>query len=103
MPNTPTELIKYMDIVEFRDEGYLQEVNRQFFHPLGMALEVKEGDDGVWRLSGVWDYRDDPEGMNYVDGMDLQAKAQRVLELWEEKELTRLKTLGYMIQPVDDA
>jgi hypothetical protein len=23
---------------EFREKGYLQEVNRRFFHPLGIAL-----------------------------------------------------------------
>lgn len=32
--------IKYMDVAEFRELGFLQEANRQFFHPLGLALSV---------------------------------------------------------------
>ena len=55
--------IKRMDVAEFRSLGFLQEANRQFFHPLGLALEVDVDDDGNERLSGVWDYRDDPEGI----------------------------------------
>jgi hypothetical protein len=31
---------KRMKIKDFRNEGYLREVNRRFFHRLGMALEV---------------------------------------------------------------
>lgn len=33
--------INRIDIKEFRELGYLQEVNRLFFHRLGLALEVK--------------------------------------------------------------
>lgn len=55
--------IKRMDIKEFHELGFLQEANRQFFHPLGLALEVRVDDDGNYSLGGVWDYRDDPEGM----------------------------------------
>ena len=32
--------IKRMSINEFQKKGFLQEANRLFFHPLGMALEV---------------------------------------------------------------
>lgn len=35
------EQIKRMSPAEFRDLGYLQELNRRFLHPLGMALEVE--------------------------------------------------------------
>lgn len=36
---------KRIDIKEFREKGYLQELNRNFLHPLGLALEIitKEG------------------------------------------------------------
>lgn len=49
-----------MPIVLFQDSGYLQEANRQFFHPLGLALAVVDGStlsiidcrnddlDGIW-------------------------------------------------------
>jgi hypothetical protein len=39
--------IERMAISEFVDEGYLQEVNRRFFHPLGLALE--DGSVLSWR------------------------------------------------------
>lgn len=53
-----------MDIKEFREKGFLQEVNRQFFHPLGLALEVHINEDtGEETLGEIWDYRSDPEGI----------------------------------------
>ena len=58
--------IKRMDITEFRELGFLQEVNRRFLHPLGLALEVVLEPDGTEHLGGVWDYRDDPEWMIFV-------------------------------------
>lgn len=53
------EETKYIDLEEFCDVGFLQEANRQFFHPLGLALEVNVA-KGTMR---VWDYRDDSEGV----------------------------------------
>lgn len=44
--------IKWMGVKEFREEGYLQEANRQFFHPLGLALEIIVLPDGT-ELWGV--------------------------------------------------
>lgn len=110
--------VKRIDIKEFRAIGFLQEVNRQFFHPLGLALEVVTekcsnckgegehrshpgvgpqtvgqeavgktyvcpvcGGDGLTeRLGGVWDYRDDPEGMVYGDDMMEETKRLAVKE-----------------------
>lgn len=39
-------MIKKIDIKEFRESGYLQELNRTFLHPLGLALEVEIDDKG---------------------------------------------------------
>lgn len=58
--------INYMDIKTFRRLGLLQELNRQFLHPLGLALEVVVEDDGSERFGNVWDYRDDPEGIVFT-------------------------------------
>lgn len=58
-----TKKIKRMNIKEFREKGFLQEANRLFFHPLGLALEINIYDNKDCTLSGIWDYRDDPEGM----------------------------------------
>lgn len=91
--------IRYMDIKEFRDVGFLQEANRLFFHPLGLALDVNVDADGTWRLHGVQDYRDDPEGFLFANGVD-QEKANRVsderMRHWE----ARHALMGSHVQPV---
>jgi len=59
---------KRIDIKEFRERGYLQEANRLFFHPLGLALEVIiDEENGSMRLGGIWDSRDDPEGILFTE------------------------------------
>ena len=92
--------IKRMDIKEFRNLGYLQEVNRQFFHPLGLALEVIIDDEsGNERLGGIWDYRDDPEGMRFGDNdIDID-KTRRIKALQRAKAMQRKLILSYIIQP----
>ena len=84
-----TAKIKKIDIKEFLEEGFLQEANRQFFHPLGLALEVAIADDGKHTLSGVWDYRDDPEGMLFGEGMIDMDKVKRVGRLHRSKSKAR--------------
>lgn len=96
--------VKRIDIGEFRSEGYLQELNRRFLHPLGLALEVVVEDDGTERLGGVWDYRDDPEGIWY-DGTADREKAERVSRLLAERAGRREEALGFLVEPLgeDDA
>jgi molecular chaperone GrpE len=57
--------VKKINIKEFREMGYLQELNRRFLHPLGLAMEISINENGDEELSGVWDYRDDSEGIYY--------------------------------------
>jgi hypothetical protein len=140
-PAGGTRPIKHLDIKEFRELGFLQEANRLFFHPHGLALEVRVIDsdwtdeeiaesewmqarmgeifhalrrdpevvkrfvaeghepalDGnaleeaaravcraLWPkgsqfLSGVWDYREDPEGVVFGDG-ETRANAERAAQ-----------------------
>lgn len=93
--------IKLIPIAEFRKLGYLQEVNRRFLHPLGLAIEVEVEEDGTERLGGVWDYRDDPEGMLFApDDIDAE-KVAYVAHAWEAREPIREGILGYMVQPAD--
>lgn len=93
-----TERIRYMDIAEFRSEGYLQELNRLLLHPLGLALATETDDHGNERLHGIWDYRNDPEGIRFVQ-TDLQPHADHVKALWDQREPDRVHALGYMVQP----
>lgn len=90
---TMAEEIKRMDLDEFRDKGFLQEVNRLFFHPLGLALEVIIDDETgkVSHLGGVWDYRDDPEGMFFGKDTISTDKIMSVEFLRQLKRLPRMQ------------
>src|ERR1700757_4623348 len=143
-------MTRHIDLAEFREQGFLQEANRQFFHPLGLALEMTiiteggNGDDnmrqrirgaldrysgvdrttddfgtsgvpflataidemteailaelfpvGSARLSGVWDYRDDPEGVLFGDAPpDAREKEIHVSEERLRHRPERLRLFG---------
>jgi hypothetical protein len=121
--------IRRMDIAEFRELGYLQEVNRLVLHPCGLALEVvppwelddlqqvlrdagvnltAEQDRGIFdalglgeaRFGGVWDYRSDPEGMVFGD----RPETEKVANVTRERDRhggTRIALMGSIIQPLD--
>lgn len=92
---------RYMDIAEFRELGYLQEVNRRLLHPLGLALEAELLPDGTERLGGIWDCRDDPEGAYYGPGAIDPEKAERVDEELVGRYDARQELLGFFTQPAD--
>lgn len=94
--------IKRIDIAEFRDLGFLQEVNRRLLHPAGLALEIVREEDGSAHLGGVWDYRDDPEGIVFgsLDDDDSRAKVAAVDEEIGRHAAAREALLGSTIQPV---
>jgi hypothetical protein len=93
---------KYIDIKEFREIGLLQELNRQFLHPMGLALEVVINEDGTESLGQIWDYRTDPEGIIYEPGMIEREKYENILNHWRKMQETRRKSLGYMVQPLEE-
>ncbi|MFW6247280.1 MAG: hypothetical protein ACOC22_03875 [bacterium] len=98
---------KYIPVKEFREKGYLQEVNRRFLHPLGLALEVYIDENGEEEITGVWDSREDPEGIYY----DLKNSDQERLERFqknkefvnnefEKRASERSKLFGSVIEPI---
>lgn len=94
---------RYMDITEFREAGYLQEANRVFFHPLGLALEVViDVDSGRETLEGIWDCRDDPEGIlfNDLSGETAKDKADSVRSLFETIRVERIRKFDWAVQPI---
>lgn len=94
---------KRMTVSEFREQGYLQELNRLFLHPLGMALEViVDEDTGEEHFGGVWDYRDDLEGIRFAKGAGSRKKALAIRGEMDKAKSNRIQTLGYFIQPIDD-
>lgn len=103
--------IKRMSVKAFRAQGYLQELNRRFLHPLGLAIEVVVDDeDGTMSFGGVWDYRDDPEGIrfDYADkGFSPPDRVNRARENMDwiavqemERKPTREAALGFWIEPI---
>jgi len=91
--------VRYIDPIEFQGRGYLQEINRLFLHPLGMALEIQKAESGVWEFRGVWDCRDDPEGIAFDDEPSAERAAMVEAER-AEKAAARLASLGFDVQPV---
>ncbi len=90
--------MEYLDLNAFRDFGYLQEVNRRFLHPLGLALELAPDAHGNLQLSGVQDHRADPEGVGFVDPPDV-ALAERVQDEIYKRAAPRMKLFGAVAQP----
>lgn len=94
--------IKTIDIKEFREKGFLQEVNRKFFHPLGLALEVIINDEtGEETLGGIWDYRDDDEGMFFGPGIISKIRIDYVESLRKSK-IKHRKENEYIDVEVDE-
>jgi hypothetical protein len=92
---------KYMGMQEFVDVGFLQEANRKFFHPLGLALSVDVDDDGaVTSFGRIWDSRDDPEGIAYGDGMLSMEKAVNVSMEASRHVESRVRLLGWVVQRI---
>lgn len=117
--------IKRMNIKEFRELGYLQEANRQFFHPLGIALEIVYDNPGkvkrffgklfniekwkseTWSLGGIWDSREDPEGYYFDIKNRDEENVSKMIEKskYIENELmkrseVRKKLFGSIVEPV---
>lgn len=99
MANEPKQVVKKMSAKEFRELGYLQELNRCFLHPLGLALEVTQEGGEITGFGEVWDYRHDPEGMVFADGVIDPEKADRIQKEFRHRANARVQRLGYQIQP----
>lgn len=87
---------KYMSLKEFRTEGYLHELNRQFLHPLGLALEIKVDDEGNDTFGGIWDCRDDPDGIMFE--ALIHGKIDRIKKISEKRYNDRVERLGFWVQ-----
>lgn len=99
--------IKRIDIKEFREKGYLQELNRNFLHPLGLALEVVIDTEGNEKLGGIWDYREDEEGIYYnlkesnEERIEKFLKNKEFVDSEKEKRYNKRKDkLGFDIEPI---
>jgi len=100
--------IRKMSIKEFREKGYLQELNRQFLHPLGLALEIEIDEAGSDKLGGIWDYREDKEGIYYDLENSSENRKQASYKKWKfiyDQKLNRhdyrKNHLGWVLEPIN--
>lgn len=77
---------------EFIEKGYLQEVNRQFFHPLGLAMAISFEDEedlnnDVDGSLSIMDSREDPEGFIFGKFSETsQGKADNISKEFKKRE-----------------
>lgn len=86
-------------VKEFRKLGLIQEVNRQFLHPLGLALAITI--DGTDCTVDILDERDDPEGFLFTDHLISKEKIDTFRYFVDERHKLRQKKLGFVIQEPD--
>jgi hypothetical protein len=94
-------VMKCIGAKELMDMGLLFEINRRVLHPFGLALEVVVDEKGACTFGGVWDYRDDPEGISYDEETFKRglAKFNTFLDDFGRERLeTRTAALGYIYQ-----
>jgi len=96
---------KKLSIEEFVNAGYLQEINRLYLHPRGLALEVEIDDDGDMQLGDIWDCRQDPEGVLFdeevTDTQDFRLNVMKQKVLTEMAFEKRKEILGFVEQPAE--
>lgn len=88
-----------MSAKEFRETGLLQEINRQWLHPRGLALEVVVDVDGTERFGEVWDDRDDSEGWVFADSVSLPENSALAEMSAPVKGEARMAAFGWVVQP----
>lgn len=96
---------KELSLQEFCESGLLQEINRRFFHPMGLSLYVTvDLATNKIRFGGIEDLRDDPEGVYFATGNSefSRAKEENVDRMLVSKKEVREKSLGYYLQPTPE-
>ena len=99
MTQSKNDNFKEIDLNEFRSFGYLQELDRVFIHPLGLALQILTDEDNK-PFSRFLDFRDDPGGMYFFDlSLDKdKEKFYNVLNEFKKFKKSRLEILEFNIQ-----
>lgn len=112
---------RWISLDDLERTGYLQEANRQFFHPLGLSLDIVQGEiDTSSRYYGVRDFRDWRDGVAYATAqLGLSAspelalvscmgdivtrqRANNIRQEWSRRAAARLASLGFVTQPLGD-
>jgi hypothetical protein len=99
--------MQVVDPQELLTNGLIQELNRQFLHPRGYALQVNFNDDGTPNGDGQTSWLTvvvdtDPEGIAFADlsSPESKAKADEVYRMLTERTPARSTSLGWVVQPI---
>ena len=94
-------MTKEISLDEFHKKGYLQEINRQFLHPLGLSLAFKFGADGTRKFHAIYDHRDSNELLVFQNEL-LDTKKKAFVEREQEaRGQNRISNLGFIQQPIE--
>jgi len=95
---------KIMTLKDFVDQGFLQELNRQFLHKHGLAMSVIEEESGKVTFNAIMQ-TDDPEGFYFGMGrksdsekQDFVDKAWAVKECHDNYRNKRGQLFGYTLE-----
>jgi len=91
---------KKLDAMFLLESGLLFEINRQFMHPLGLALAVRKNNNGLLEI-GIKDGREKPEEMLFTKEV-YEAGSLKLKEFLQdfgyEQMHKREKVLGWGVQ-----
>jgi hypothetical protein len=100
--------IKKINLKKFVRKGYLQEVNRCFFHPVGLALGMKVEDD-EYQLDAIYDLRDSETpfhfGYDRMTEEELSSRIEKKNFIDQEmavRNASRTHLLGDSIEPLGE-
>lgn len=98
---------KLIELKEFVEKGYLQEMNRRFLHPLGLAMAFQTTPDGESFFYGIFDVRQDPEGFVYnfqnMGEKELEEVRKKQVHInieWSERLPHRKTILGSIVEDI---
>lgn len=100
----PSGWLPLLDPVELKESGLLFAINRDYLHPIGLALSVDVNRDLVpFRVGPIFDGRDDPAGITFADDCidpEIVAKAEILAESAAVRFARRKTALGFVVQPL---
>lgn len=91
--------LNFLGTEDFSELGFLQEANRQFFHPLGLSLAMLQQSENTDVILTVVDGRDDPNGITFAADVELAGKQKLITILAAERREMRINAVGSWIQP----
>lgn len=94
---------KTMSVKEFRERGYLQEINRRLLHVLGLSMEVgiRDNEEVLFIVDG----REDIKGYTIPEEIidfAFTARNHYINSELVKRGIARKRELGFTVQPLID-